>query len=326
MKRAVCLGALATLLAQATAHAEPPAPPPAEPAAPDAPPAEPLPDPASAAPEEPSGDDPEPGGDAEVPKPAEPAPLVDPKLEAERREAAAQAARETAQPREPLVDVDLPEPPPWERRLEVGASFAFVLRPFSSGLADSDVEYDPGAGFMVHLHWPIQEWLRINPYFMHVFHGLDIPQGALQANSGQSISPDATISEARVATYVLGIKLSPTLNFTDRWRAWFTAGIGWGRFEFPTMMVTERDGSTFEIRERNGVIVEFPLGLGVAFDVIERWLALHYEATAAPVTGQSGSAHSIFQVVDADGELRDVGPFGAIEVSFVQTLGLSLIL
>jgi hypothetical protein len=92
------------------------------------------------------------------------------------------------------------------------------------------------------------------------------------------------------------------------------------------MTATEPSGAQFTIRERSGVFVEFPLGLGASFDIIERWLAIEYEATAAPSTGQSGSAYQVFKAIDADGNLKDVGRFGAVEVSFVQTLGLSLIL
>lgn len=250
-------------------------------------------------------------------------PVGDPRADAERRREAAQVARETARPREPLVDVELPSPPKWERLLEVGASFAFVLRPFAG---DSEIGYNPGPGFGVHLQWPIVEWLRLHPYFMHVFHSLDIPLGALSSGTPLSISPDATISDESVATFVLGVKLAPTLQLTDRWRGWVTAGVGWGRFEFPAMTVTDTDGRSFEIRDRAATMVEFPLGVGMAFDVIERWMSIHYEFTAAPITGQSGDAYEIFQTVDADGQIRDVGAFGAIDVSFVQTLGVSIIL
>ena len=92
------------------------------------------------------------------------------------------------------------------------------------------------------------------------------------------------------------------------------------------MIVNEGKDDEFEIRERSSVFVEFPFSLGISFDVIERWLAVEYEATAAPVTGQSGSAHEPFQTTDANGKTLDVGKFDAIEASFVQTLGLSLIL
>lgn len=263
----------------------------------------------------------------EEPEPAAPSePLVDPRAVERKKQEDAQAAREKDRPREPLVDIEAPDAPAWERHLEIGASFAFVLRPFAQALAPTDIAYGPAPGFGVHLQWPVFSWLRFHPYFIHAFHSLDIPQGALQSATALSISADATVADARVATFVLGAKIAPTLNFTDRWRGWVTAGVGWGRFEFPTMTVTEPGGATYTIRDRAGVIVEFPLGLGIAFDVIERWMSIHYEATAAPITGQSGNAHEVFQAVDADGTIRDVGAFGAIEASFVQTLGVSLIL
>ncbi len=251
---------------------------------------------------------------------------TDPAVRVRRREQAAQAVHESEQPRESLATVAPPEPPKWQRRLEIGASFAFVLRPFAEALGPTDISYAPAPGFQVHLHWPVFDWLRFNPYFLHAFQALEIPPGALTSGTANSIGAEATISDASVATFVLGAKIAPTLNFSDRWRGWLTAGIGWGRFEFPTMTVTENDGTSYEIRERAAVVVEFPLGAGIAFDVIERWMSIHYEATAAPITGQSGAAHEVFQAVDADGEIRDVGGFGAIEASFVQTLGVSLIL
>ena len=78
-----------------------------------------------------------------------------------------------------------------------------------------------------------------------------------------------------------GAKVQPTLNFTPRLRAWLTAGIGWGRFTFPEMTFTENE-QEFVVRQRNSVFVEFPLGLGVSYDIIEDWLALEFESTAAP--------------------------------------------
>jgi hypothetical protein len=265
---------------------------------------------------------------AAPPPSTEPAPTPrrseDPDFDPE--EAAAQRQRERERPRGALPEVEPPAPPPWERHVEVGFSFAFVFRPFADGLHETSIAYQPSPGFAVNLQWAIVEWMRVNPYFVHAFHGLDIPPGGLAANSLISIPADATVSDERVATFVVGLKLQPTYPFTDRIRAWASLGVGWGRFEFPTMTVTETSGASYEVRRRSGSLVEFPLGLGVGFDVIERWVALSYEATAAPVTGQSGNAFEIFPTTDANGVTRDVGPFGAIEASFVQTLGLSIIL
>jgi len=249
--------------------------------------------------------------------------------------AAARAAREQAVPRPPLPpEVVLSEAPKWKRRLEIGGDFAIILRPFANGLAPSEITYLPAPAWGVHLHWAIFSWLRLHPYFLDAHHSIDIPAGALRADGSPSappISDQATLSEVVAETFVFGAKLAPTLNVTDRLRGWISVGVGWGRFAFSSITVTENtvptdSGGTYEVRERAGVFVEFPFGLGMSFDVIPRWLAVEYEFSAAPVVGQSGTAHETFQAVDEAGTIRNVGAFGAIEASFVNALGLSLIL
>jgi len=247
-------------------------------------------------------------------------------------EASARQYHEEQEPRPPLPPgVELGEPPEWERRIEVGGDFAVVVRPFANGLEPSKITYLPAPAWGVHLHWALFRWLRIHPYFLDVHHDIDIPAGALSQGGKEPIHFGAALSDVVVETFVFGAKLAPTLEFTDRLRAWVSAGVGWGRFNFSAMTVEEdpnleNSGGTYEVRERSGVFVEFPFGVGVSFDVIERWLAVAYEFSAAPVVGQSGNAHELFQAVDAAGETRDVGAFGAIEASFVNALGLSLIL
>jgi hypothetical protein len=132
-------------------------------------------------------------------------------------------------------------------------------------------------------------------------------------------------SEISAETFSFGAKLAPTLPISERLRIWLAVGVGWGRFNFDSMTVMQ-GAEEFTVRERKGVFVEFPLGLGISFDVIERWMAIGYEAVAAPVVGQSGDAYEPSQTVDANGIIQNVGPLGAPEVSFVQTLGVSLIL
>jgi hypothetical protein len=242
-------------------------------------------------------------------------------------EVQAQRKHERDQPRPPLPpDVAEPEMPQWERRLEIGPDFALVIRPLADGLGESEISYEPAAAWGVHINWPVVKWVHFRPYFVHAIHDLDIPQGALTTDSATSIGAGAVFDDASVETFVFGAKLAPTLHFNERVRAWVALGVGWGRFSYPDMTVTEPGGAPFTVRDRSGVFVEFPLGLGISVDIIERWLLVGYEATAAPVTGQSGDAHGTFQAVNADGQLRDVGPFGAMELSVVQTLGLSLIL
>ncbi len=257
--------------------------------------------------------------------PAEP-PLTPEEERAQRRARSAQAALEASEPRPPLDELREPEPPPWEPRLEVGGAFAFVLRPFANAVApDTGISYKPAPGWGVVLRWRIYDWIAIHPYFIDSHHRLDIPAGALATDASDSIAPDATIQTNSVTTFSFGAKLAPTWEIIPRLRVWAAVGIGWGRFEFPTMTLTEGDNS-YVVEDREGVFVEFPMGLGISYDVIDRWLAVGYEATAAPITGQTGNAHESFQAVDADGNTRDVGPLGAIEASIVQTLSLTVIL
>jgi len=250
------------------------------------------------------------------------------KLAAEQR-----ARRERDQPRSELPDpIELPAPPKWERRLELGVDIAYVSRPFADALVQPGNRYENNIAWGLHLHWDVLPWLRFHPYFIDAHHDIVLPPTGLATGSSNGISSAATITDAdgnediSVATFVFGAKLAPTLALSSRARGWISAGVGWGRFEFPLMVVTEPNSEPFEIRERAGVFVEVPIGIGVSFDVIERWLAIEYEASAAVVFGQSGDAHENFQAIDVAGEKRQIGPYGAIEGSFVQTLGLSLIL
>jgi len=252
--------------------------------------------------------------------------LSDEEKRALRRERSAQAALEASEPRPPLEELRKPEPPLWEPRLEVGGAFAFVLRPFANAVApNTGISYKPAPGWGVVLRWTIYDWIAIHPYFIDSHHRLGVPAGALATDANNSIAADATVETNSTTTFAFGAKLAPTWEIIDRLRVWGAVGVGWGRFEFPTMTLTEGDTS-FTVEDREGVFIEFPMGLGISYDVIDRWIAVGYEATAAPITGQTGAAHEPYQAVDEDGNTRDVGPLGAIEASIVQTLSVTVIL
>jgi hypothetical protein len=145
----------------------------------------------------------------------------------ERRRIAHQAAIETTRPRPPGEEVEPPPPPHWVRRLEIGGAYAMVFRPFANGLEDSAIGYEPAyVAWALHLHWDLFPWLRLHPYFLDAHHGLDIPAGGLATGTGNSISADATIAEATVATFVFGAKLAPTWPISDRFRAWRRGSVG----------------------------------------------------------------------------------------------------
>jgi hypothetical protein len=234
--------------------------------------------------------------------------------------------REREHPRPPLPEAEMPQELPWQRHGEVGVDFAWVSRPFARGLVDSPIRYRKFPALGIHLRWAPRQWLHVQPYFLWGQQPIAIPPGELSTSSPDSISPDTTFDEVKASSFVFGAKLAPTWNISSRWRAWLSAGVGYGRIGFRGMVATEPDGRRLEIPYRDGVFVELPVGIGVSFDVLPRWLAIRYEASGAPVVGQSGLAHEPLRIVDSDGKTREIGAFGAIQASFVHALGVALIM
>lgn len=328
---AVVAGLVAIGLAIAsTASAQPlpPPPPPSEPPAP-APPAEP---PAPAA--EPSApapaDETAPNGEAPAPAPSDEAPAHADEASASTHEAPPSAPPADAAPAAPAPAPQPPRPPPlppletspppWRRHIEIGGDFAVVERPSSrdrEGRA-STIRYAPAVGFGLHARWPMLEYLRFTAYFVDAHHAVAIRQGEL-STSGLVLAPS-------VRTFVFGARLSPTLPFGPRGRIWASVGAGWGRLELERMRMLEADATTFIVREQSATFAEVPFGLGGSFDVIPRWLAVEVEVTGAVITGQDGDLFRGSQAIDAYGKKRSIGGFPEIDASFVQTLGLSLLL
>jgi hypothetical protein len=206
---------------------------------------------------------------------------------------------------------------PWARHLEVGGSMVFGVRPVDPVGPDRGIRYKPAIGFGLHATIPIVSWLFFNAYFMDLRHEVQIPNGAL--------GPSGAVELDSLKSYSFGARLSPTLQWTPRLRTWITGGAGWGRMEFSRMTIQESTGPLL-VNERATPFVEFPIGLGVAFEILPRWFILHYEVTGAFVSDQGGAAVSPAQGIDALGHLRTVGPFPRFGSSWVQTLGLSIVL
>lgn len=216
-------------------------------------------------------------------------------------------------PRPPLPPEPASPELPWERHIEVGPDALFVARPTSSA-----VHLGATMGFGAHLNWEILSHLRFTFYVEAASHPLTFDAGAL-GQPGKITSPS-------VSTYMFGARLSPTLILTPRLRAWLTAGAGWGRFKYPRMTAQDPGQAAFMIRERSAYIVEVPLGLGISFDIIPRWLSIQAELTGAFLVGNQGSAFEPAQAIDAAGTKRAIGLLPQLDASIVQSIGLSLLL
>ena len=240
--------------------------------------------------------------------------------------APAASADQAARPPQPETPARTPLPPgppaekvPWERHIEIGGDVALVQRPASADAAGnaSDVRYEGAVGFGLHARWEIFKYLRFAAYFIDAHHGIDLPPGAL----GQQ----GVLEIESLRTYSFGARLCPTLPIGTRARAWLSVGVGWGRMEFGRMTVKDATGA-FQVRERSDPFVEFPMGIGGSFDIIPRWLSVELELTGAFVSSEDGDATGQKQAIDGQGRKTHIGGFPELDGTFVQTLGLSLVL
>jgi hypothetical protein len=212
---------------------------------------------------------------------------------------------------------------PWKRHLEIGGDFAFVQRAASedeNGNA-SGIRYAPAVGFGVHARWELFKYLRFTAYFLDASHEVDMPAGT--GYLGQSSTSSYEID--KVHTFSLGARFSPTLPLTERARAWLAFGVGWGRLEFGEMEIIE-GSRVITVDDRADAFVELPMGVGASFDLVPRWLSVEVEITGAFVFEQPGDALRNVQGHDNQGHLHDIGGFPVVDGTFVQTVGLSLIL
>jgi hypothetical protein len=210
--------------------------------------------------------------------------------------------------------------PPFIRHVDVGGGVALVNRVASAETVTgaTNVRYPAAVGFGIWARWDIVRYLRANLYALRSARDVDLPPGALGLPGDPGIVP--------MYTYSFGLKLAPTLPLGARARTWFAVGAGWGRLELGRFNVAAPGGS-FQVRERSASFVELPFSLGTSFDLIPNWLTIELEATAALHVGQRGEAlRDGAQAIDASGRRVSVGPFPEIAASFVQTLGLSLVL
>ncbi|WP_438005697.1 hypothetical protein WME89_44630 [Sorangium sp. So ce321] len=239
---------------------------------------------------------------------------------------AAGAEEPSRPPRPPLPPATPPPRLPWERHIEIGADLAFVSR---LGSRDEEgnltlARLKPAIGVGVHARWEIFDHLRFSAFFVHTEHALALSRGAL-AQPGAITAEPREDGAPSVRALALGGRLAPTLPISERARAWLSVGIGYDRLFVGRMRVSE-PGGEFTIRERGASYVALPLGLGFSFDLIQDWLTIELETSGAFLLGRGGDATRAGQAIDAQGRRRIIGPLPQAQGSFLQTLGLSLVL
>ncbi len=218
-------------------------------------------------------------------------------------------------PLSPIVPADLPI----SRHIDIGVGVAIVQRVAEgqTGTKTSLERYPSAVGVGLSARAQLFRYLRTNLYFVRASSSMDLPVGAL----GLPGDP----KPLTVTSYSFGLRLSPTLPIGPRARTWLSFGAGWGRLEVASFYVASA-GGTFRVRERAFSFVELPVSFGTSFDIIKNWLTVEFEVTGAFHVSQRGTALRSGQAIDTNGRRIAVGPFPSLAASFVQMLGLSLVL
>ena len=136
---------------------------------------------------------------------------------------------------------------------------------------------------------------------------------------------DGQLESDFVTSSWLDARLLPTLPLGDRVRLLGIAGIGWGRVELPPVRATDASGTYF-VRDRAASFFEIPLGVGGSVELVPRWLSLDLELVVAPNFSEDGSAYIPVQSLNGLGHKQEIGALPRFPVTFVQALGLSLLL
>ena len=229
-------------------------------------------------------------------------------------------ARAELPPRPPLPPAPAPLPVPWERHLDLGLDGAIVVTlAHANGPGQpTPARFRPAAGLGAHLSIDVLRCLRFSAHLVDARPPLTLPEGALGV-------PFAVASDwAHVFRF--GARFAPTLALTDRLRVWASAGLGWGRLEYPRMSVTEPGRAAFMIRERADSVLDLPVGIGASFEVIPRWLRLELDLSYGIGLSQQGTGIDAAQAIDAEGRKRVIAGLPKIDGTVVQTVGVSLLL
>lgn len=230
-------------------------------------------------------------------------------------EAQAEVEPEPARPPPPaeLEPAKLPE----TRHVDIGAGVALVQRVADGQTSGGVLRYPAGVGVGLSARVNVAQYLRASLYVVRASTETDITPQAL----GLPGNP----AEVRITNYSFGLRLSPMLPLSPRARVWATIGAGWGRLEVGRFNVNLNPDEFYQVRERQFSFVEFPMGLGFSIDIVKNWLALEFEATGAFHAAERGTARENGQVIVSGDRMR-VLPFPEISATFVETIGLALIL
>lgn len=234
---------------------------------------------------------------------------------------------ESAKPaRPPPLPLLEPAPLPITRHIDVGLAVGMIQR-VAEGQTDGStaiVRYPWAVGVGLSARVDVWKYLRANLYAVRGSTTIDMAPDTLGFHD-PSLGLHDDPGPASLTSYSFGLRLSPTLPLGPRARTWLSVGAGWGRLEVGRFEVASA-GKSFLVRERAFSFVEIPVGIGTSIDIIKNWLSLEFEVTGAFHVAQRGTALRQGQAIDTEGHRVPMLALPMLSASFMQTLGLALVL
>lgn len=204
----------------------------------------------------------------------------------------------------------VPESPPIARinTLEVGPLFGLSLRK-----GDSDrLSYSPAFAWGGYLKTDLLRFLSARVSYVNSIHEVDGKPLIEGVESG---------SYTDVSTFSLRFTLEPTWRWADL-RAFGVLGVGWGKLRVDHV---DSDDGFHLAASQAGVFIEYPLGIGLSYDLLDGWLtagALYTFALHSKVTGNIyGDTRGITQ----DGQRVTIGGLPRVEYSQLVALTVAAV-
>jgi hypothetical protein len=215
-----------------------------------------------------------------------------------------------------LLSTDALASDPRPYQLELGPSVVVASR-VASASADN-IHYSPALAPGLLVRISLAPWLRLGGRYTRALHTTELPPGAFGTVS-TSLTPSDSTHVTSLDAY-----LYPTWNAARGLHVFGVIGIGWASVLTPAVRVDSPTGPTLRLRQ--GVFLESPFGLGLAYDVFPNWVSVSFETLYAPAFSSSGDSFNKDTYLDTSGHSATVGPYPTITHSFYQYLTVALTL
>lgn len=208
----------------------------------------------------------------------------------------------------------VPSPPPLGplRSMEVGPLFGVTWR-----TAQGDgPKYSPGLTWGAFVKSDVWPFLSVRASYQNSHHAVE-GQGNL-ASAEADHTPLGEADFPTVTSFSLRFDLEPSWSYQDL-RVFGVLGVGWGKLRVEHV----DDASGFHLTSRQaGVLIEYPLGVGASYDLLDGWLAAGVLYTFSFHSNLTGTIYNTTRGTTQAGQRVDVS--GLPTLSSSQQLALTL--